>query len=105
MRVVFRIGWGVRVHPPQFIHSFFLDIYIVPLQETYSEVFSVQLRTKRNVIRSLQEENTLFQGSKHDIRGSSFQVEGPELTMSRRNEELGGKLNLKSETHLQRSVK
>ena len=32
-----------------FIHSFIPDIYIAPLQETYSEALSVQLRSKRNV--------------------------------------------------------
>ena len=36
-----------------FIHSFIPDIYIAPLQETYSEGLSVQLRSKRNVLRSL----------------------------------------------------
>ena len=36
------------------------DIYIAPLQETYSEALSVQLRSKRNVSRSLQKEDTLF---------------------------------------------
>src|SRR6218665_2788377 len=36
------------------IHSFIPDIYIAPLQETYSEALSVQLRSKRNVLRSLQ---------------------------------------------------
>ena len=38
------------------IHSFIPDIYIAPLQETYS----VQLRSKRNVLRSLQKEDMLF---------------------------------------------
>jgi len=36
-----------------FIHSFIPDVYIVPLQETYSEALTVQLRPKRNVLRSL----------------------------------------------------
>src|SRR6218665_3409242 len=58
-------------------NSFIPDIYIAPLQETYSEALSVQLRSKRNVLRSLQKEDTLFRGSKHSVRGSSFQVEGP----------------------------
>src|SRR6218665_1672840 len=58
------------------IHSFIQDIYIAPLQETYSEALSVQLRSKRNVLRSLQKEDTLFLGSKRSVRGSSFQVEG-----------------------------
>ena len=31
------------------IHEFIPDIYIAPLQETYSEALSVQLRSKRNV--------------------------------------------------------
>ena len=35
----------------RFIHSFIPDIYIAPLQETYSEALSVQLRSKRNVLR------------------------------------------------------
>ena len=42
-----------------FIHSFIPDIYIAPLQETYSEALSVQLRPKRNVLRSLEKEDTL----------------------------------------------
>ena len=60
------------------IHSFIPDIYIAPLQETYSEALSVQLRSKRNVLRSLQKEDMLFWGtcSKRSVRGSSFQVEG-----------------------------
>src|SRR6218665_3784520 len=59
------------------IHSFIPDIYIAPLQETYSEALSVHLRSKRNVLRSLQKEDTLFRGSKRSVRGSQFQVEGP----------------------------
>ena len=35
------------VHVPSLIHSFIPDIYIAPLQETYSEGLSVQLRPKR----------------------------------------------------------
>jgi len=42
------------------IHSFIPDIYIASLQETYSETLSVQLRSKRNVLRSLQKEDMLF---------------------------------------------
>jgi len=38
-------------------HSFIPDIYIAPLQETYSEALSVQLRSKRIVLRSLQKED------------------------------------------------
>src|SRR6218665_3211884 len=38
------------------------DIYIAPLQETYSEALSVQLGPKRNVLRSLQKEDRLFRG-------------------------------------------
>jgi len=38
------------------IHSFIPDIYIAPLQETYSEALSVQLWSKRHVLRSLQKE-------------------------------------------------
>src|SRR6218665_1273029 len=45
-----------------FIHSFIPDFYIAPLQETYSEALSVQLRSKRNVLRSLQKEDTLLIG-------------------------------------------
>jgi len=45
----------------------------VPFQETYSEAHSDQLRPKRNVLRSLQKEDTLLQGSKCNVRGSSFQ--------------------------------
>src|SRR6218665_1245355 len=66
------------IFPMRFcVHSFIPDIYIAPLQETYSEVLSVQLRSKRNVLRSLQKEDMLFRGSKRSVRGSSFQVEGP----------------------------
>jgi len=49
----------------------------VPHQETYSEALSVQLWPKRNVLSSLQKEDTLFRGSKRSVRWSSFQVEGP----------------------------
>ena len=42
-----------------FIHSIILDIYIAPLQEIYSVALSVQLRSKGNVLRSLQKEDTL----------------------------------------------
>src|SRR6218665_1117621 len=41
-----------------FPNSFIPDIYTAPLQETYSEALSVQLRSKRNVLRSLQKEDT-----------------------------------------------
>jgi len=58
------------IHP--FTHSFIPDIYIAPLQETDSEALSVQLRSKRNVLRSLQKEDMLFWGSKRSERGSSF---------------------------------
>ena len=40
------------------------------LQETYSEALSVQLRSKRNVLGSLQEQDTLFRGGKRRVRGS-----------------------------------
>src|SRR6218665_2664574 len=78
-----------RLEPVSFskffvLHSFIPDIYIAPLQETYSEVLSVQLRSKRNVLRSLQKEDTLFRGSKQSVRGSSFQVEGPITEKARR---------------------
>ena len=56
-----------------FIHSFIQDIYIAPLQETYSEALLVQLRPKRNVLRSLQKEDT-FRDSKQSVRGSSFRA-------------------------------
>src|SRR6218665_2287578 len=59
-----------------FLHgkrSFIPDIYIAPLQETYTEL-SVQLRPKRNVLRSLQKEDTLYRGSKRSVGGSLFQV-------------------------------
>jgi len=55
-------------------HSFIFYIYIAPLQEIYSEALSIQLRPKRNVLGSLQKEDTLFRGSKRSKRGSSFQV-------------------------------
>src|SRR6218665_1055924 len=63
-------------------HKQIPDIYIVPFQETYSEALSVQLRPKRNVLRSLQKEaytvlTAPVRGSKHSVRGSSFQVEEP----------------------------
>src|SRR6218665_1823026 len=48
------------IHTHTYIHSFipFIpDIYIAPLQETYSEALSVQLQSKRNVLRSLQKED------------------------------------------------
>src|SRR6218665_609946 len=44
------------------IHSFIPEIYIAPLQETYSEALSVQLRSKRSVLRSLQKEEMLLTG-------------------------------------------
>src|SRR6218665_1438919 len=46
-------------HCSIFIHSFIPDIYIAPLQETYSEALSVQLWSKRNVLRSLQKEDMI----------------------------------------------
>src|SRR6218665_2918252 len=62
-----------------FLHgkrSFIPDIYIAPLKETYTEPLSVQLRPKRNVLRSLQKEDTLSWGSKRSVGGSLFQVGG-----------------------------
>jgi len=44
--------------------SFIPDIYIAPIQETYSEALSVQLRWKINILRSLQKDDMLFWGSK-----------------------------------------
>jgi len=49
-------------------YSFIPDIYIAPLQETYLDSLSVQIRPKRNVLRSLQKEDTLFWGSKRSVR-------------------------------------
>src|SRR6218665_1360665 len=57
-------------------HSFIPDIYIAPLQETYTEPLSVQLRPKRKVLRSLQKEDTLSRGSKRSVGGGLFQVGG-----------------------------
>src|SRR6218665_900812 len=92
-------------------HSFIPNIYIAPLQETYTEPLSDQLRPKRNVLRSLQKEDTLSRGSKRSVLGI-FQVAGSnnresskrlkrradqrnqELTTSRRTK-LDGKLNPK----------
>src|SRR6218665_2896562 len=102
------------------IHSFIPDIYIAPLQETYLEALSVQLRPKRNILRSLQEEGMLFRGSKRSVRWSSFQVEGPITEKVRpclraerargtksspRAEERRAGREARSETGLQRSVK
>src|SRR6218665_3884135 len=64
--------------------SFIPYIYIAPLQETYSEVLSVQLQPKRKALRSLQKEDMLFQGSKRSVRGRLFQVEGPITEKARR---------------------
>src|SRR6218665_1258319 len=60
-----------------FIHSFIHS-------GSYSEALSVQQRSKRNVLRSLQKEDTLFRCSKRSVRGSSFQVEGPTTEKARR---------------------
>ena len=57
------LGWGL-------IHSFIPDIYIGLLKETYSEALSVQIRSKRNVLGSLQKEDMLFRGSKSSVRAS-----------------------------------
>src|SRR6218665_3316206 len=54
-----------------FIHSFRI-FSLAPLQETYSEALSVQIWPKRNVLRSLQREDTLFRGSKRSVRGNSL---------------------------------
>jgi len=64
------------------INSFILDIYIAPLQETYSEALTVQLRpklrSKRNVlIKKLAERRHIARGNKRSVTGSSFQVERP----------------------------
>src|SRR6218665_1749318 len=104
----------------QVFHSFIPDIYIAPLQGTYSEALSVQLLPKINVLRSFQKEDTLFRGSKLSVRGSSFQVEGPITEKARRclsaeralgnkssprAEERRARREAKSETSLQRSGK
>src|SRR6218665_1233345 len=98
-------------------HSFIPDIYIAPLQETYTEPLSVQLRPKRNVLRSLQKEDTLSWGSKRSVGGSLFQVGGANNRESSklfkrradqsspRAEERRARREGKSETGLQRSVK
>ena len=106
---------------PFIIHSFIPDIYIAPLQETYSETLSVQLRSKINVLRSLQKEDMLFRGSKRSERGSSVQIEGPitekalrclisaerarGTKSSPRAEERRARREARSETGLQRLVK
>jgi len=72
----------VRTH--SFIHSFILENYIAPIQETYSEALSVQLRSKINVLSSLQKEDTLFRGSKRSVRGRPFQVQVPTTEKARR---------------------
>src|SRR6218665_3614299 len=56
-------------------HSFILEIYIAPLQETYLETLSVQPRPKRNYLRSLKEEDKLVQGSKCSKSRNPFQVD------------------------------
>ena len=43
------LSYNLELTSLRFIHSFIPDIYIAPLQETYSETLSVQLRSKRNV--------------------------------------------------------
>src|SRR5688572_33429939 len=42
-----------RSSPEQFIHSFIPDIYIAPLQETYSEALPAQPRPNRKDFSSL----------------------------------------------------
>jgi len=50
----------VTLYPNLKTCSFIPDIYIAPLQETYSEALSIQLRSKRNILTSLEKEDTLF---------------------------------------------
>src|SRR6218665_1120017 len=65
-----------------FIHSGYLFSAVGNL--LYPEALTVQLRPKRNVLRCLQKKDTLFRSSKHNLRGSSFQVEGPITEKARR---------------------
>jgi len=100
------------------VHSFISNIYIAPLQEVYSEALSVQLRPKRNALRSLLKEDTLFRGSKRNVRGSWSHVEGPITENARRclsaesirgtkssprAEERSARREAKSETGLQKT--
>ena len=118
--MTFVLSLAISYIPVFSVHSFLPDIYIAPLQETYSEALSVQLRSKRNVLRSLQKEDMLFWGSRRSERGSSFQVEGPitekalccfsaerarGTKSSPRAEERRARRETRSETSLQRSVK
>src|SRR6218665_917960 len=88
--------------------------------ETYSEALSVQLRPKRNVLRSWQKEDTFFRGKRRNVKWSSFQVEGPITEKARccfsakrvqgtksspRAEERSARREAKSDTGLQRLVK
>src|SRR6218665_2674801 len=60
------------------IHSFIYSgyLYIAPSRNLLRGDIS-PATSKRNVLRSLQKEDTLFLDSKGSVRGSSFQVEGP----------------------------
>src|SRR6218665_693526 len=101
-----------------FIHSGYL--YSAPSRNLLRVALSPDIRSKGNVLRSLQKEDTLILGSKRSVRGSSFQVEGPitekarrclsaerarETKSSPRAEERRAQLEAKSDTGLQRSVK
>src|SRR6218665_538346 len=77
----------VEEHKPQLqrkIVSFIPDIYLSSLQETYSEVLSVDLRPKRNVLEACKRKIHCFMGSSVHVRGSSFQVEVPITEKARR---------------------
>src|SRR6218665_3776546 len=51
------------IFPMRFcVHSFIPDIYIAPLQETYSEALSVQLWPKRNVFKKVVERRHIVLG-------------------------------------------
>ena len=106
----------MELQDERLIHSFIPDIYIALLQEIYSEALSVQLRPKRNVLRSLQKEDTLLRGSKRSVRRRLFQVKGPitetldaerarGTKSSPRTKERRARREARSETGLQRSVK
>src|SRR6218665_2937629 len=58
-----------------FIHSGYL--YSAPSRNLLKGTLSPAMDgSKRNVLRSLQKEDTLFRGSKRSVRGSSFKWRG-----------------------------
>src|SRR6218665_1884335 len=104
----------VKTQWRSFIHSGYL--YSAPSRNLPRGALSPATAKER----SLQKEDTLFWGSKHNIRGSSFQVEGPITEKARRClsterargtkssprvEERRARREARSETGLQRSVK